>query len=138
VSYLVDTCALSELVKRTPQPRVVEWFDSVAAEALHVSVLTLGEIRRGVEKLPVGRRRARIGNWLETELPRWFEDRVLPIDAATADEWGRLVVRCARTIPAVDALIASTALRHRLSIVTRNVTDFAETGAPVVNPWTSR
>lgn len=135
MSYLVETCALSELVNRRPDPRVVDWFDAVPPEALFVSALTLGEIRKGVEKLPAGRRRERIGTWLEIELPDWFEDRILSIDAAVADEWGRLAAHSPRTMPAVDALIAATALRHRLSIVTRNVADFAKSGVPVVNPW---
>lgn len=77
MSFLVDTCALSELVKPKPSNDVSEWFDATPPETLYVSVLTLGEIRKGVEKLEGGRRRSRIVTWLETELPAWFEDRVL-------------------------------------------------------------
>ena len=91
MSFLIDTCALSELLKPRPSPRVSEWFDAAPSEALFVSVLTLGEIRKGIEKLGSSRRRARIAAWLETELPAWFEDRVLPIDTGVADEWGRLM-----------------------------------------------
>jgi predicted nucleic acid-binding protein len=135
VSYLIDSCALSELVKPSPAQVVVDWFNATASEALCVSVLTLGEIRRGVDKLPAGRRRERIGTWLTLELPTWFGDRILPIDADVANEWGRLTARSARPLPAVDSLIAATAIRHRLSVVTRNVADFAATGIAVVNPW---
>ena len=91
MSFLVDTCALSELLKTKPSPRVSEWFDAAWPEALFVSVLTFGEIRKGIEKLESSRRRVRIAAWLETELPAWFEDRVLPVDAGVADEWGRLL-----------------------------------------------
>ncbi|MDE0202872.1 MAG: type II toxin-antitoxin system VapC family toxin [Rhodospirillaceae bacterium] len=137
MSFLIDTCALSELVKPKPSKNVCDWFDAASPEALFVSVLTLGEIRKGVEKLEGGRRRARIVTWLETALPAWFEDRVLPVDAGVADEWGRLMARLPRPIPAIDSLIAATAIRHCLAIVTRNESDFATAGVDVLNPWNS-
>ena len=135
MSFLVDTCALSELVKPRPSNNVCDWFDATPPEALFVSVLTLGEIRKGVEKPEGGRRRAQIATWLETELPDWFEDRVLPVDVRVADEWGRLAARLPKPIPAIDSLIAATAIRHRLAIVTRNESDFAKTGVDILNPW---
>jgi toxin FitB len=137
VSYLIDTCTLSELVRPKPARSVVEWFGGVASEALYVSALTLGEIRKGVEKLPPGRRREQIGSWLEVDLPRWFDGRVLPVDGPLADEWGRLVSRHPRVLPVIDALLAATCLRHRLAIVTRNVADFEGTGIVVIDPWGS-
>ena len=135
MSFLVDTCALSELIKPKPAPRVFDWFDAAPPETLFVSVLTLGEIRKGVERLGDSRRRDRIAAWPETALPDWFENRVLPVDAGVADEWGRLVARLPRVLPAIDGLIAATALRHRLTVVTRNEADFADTGVPLLNPW---
>ena len=134
MSFLVDTCVLSELVKPRPSRDVSEWFDTAPPDALFVSVLTLGEVRKEIEKLPDGRRRGRIVAWLETELPAWFEDRVLPIDAGVADEWGRLMARPGN-IPAIDGLIAATALRYRLALVTRNKADFSATGVDLLNPW---
>ena len=135
MSYLIDTCALSELLRPAPARQVARWFEAGPREALFVSVLTFGEIRRGVEKLPEGSRRERIAIWLEVELPAWFDGRMLPIDAATAEEWGRLNARTQQTIPAVDGLIAATALRHRLTVVTRNVADFAKAQVGILNPW---
>ena len=135
MSFLVGTCALSELVKPKPSREVCDWFDAAPPEALFVSVLTLGEIRKGVEKLESGRRRAQIVTWLETQLPAWFEDRVLPVDAGVADEWGRLTARLSKPVPAIDSLIAATAVRHRLAIVTRNESNFAATGVDILNPW---
>ena len=119
MSYLIDTNAISELARARPDRRVTEWFDHVEPESLHISVLTLGELRKSVESLPAGARKNRIGSWLETELPAWFEDRVLPIDAGVADVWGRLLGRIGRPVAAIDSLIAATALRHRFRIVTR-------------------
>jgi predicted nucleic acid-binding protein len=109
VSCLIDTCALSELVRPVPAPSVVTWFEAMPSASLHISALTLGEIRKGVEKLPDGRGRSQITGWLEVDRPAWFEGRVLPVDAAVADEWGRLAARMGRPVPAVDSLIAATA-----------------------------
>ena len=135
MSFLIDTCAISELTRPKPSGLVSDWFEATPNEALHISVLTLGELRKGIERLAQGRRRARIVGWLETGLPAWFEDRVLAIDREVADEWGRLTARLERPVPAIDSLIAATALRHRLSVVTRNVRDFDATGVEILNPW---
>lgn len=135
MSYLVDTNVISELTRPKPAPAVAAWFEEVADEALHLSVLTLGELRRGVEKLPAGKRKERLRYWLEQELPAWFGTRLLPIDAAVADTWGRLQAGAERTLPAVDSLIAATALHHHLRLVTRNTMDFDVPGLETINPW---
>ncbi len=134
MSFLIDTCALSEPVKSRPAPQVLAWLDATPPETLFVSVLTLGEIRKGIEKLGDGRKRARLALWLETELPAWFEDRVLSVDRGVAGEWGRLVARRGN-VAAIDSLIAATALHRRLTLVTRNVADFAAMGVELLNPW---
>ena len=134
MSFLIDTCALSELLKPRPSRRVSEWFLKTPQTSMFLSVLTLGEIRKGTMMLEEGRRRTRLNVWLETELPAWAEDRILPVDAEVADTWGRLMAGPER-IPAVDGLIAATALRHRLIVVTRNEADFVATGVELLNPW---
>ncbi len=135
MSYLVDTNVIPELTRPKPAPTVAAWFEAVADEALHLSVLTLGELRRGVDKLPSGKRKERLRHWLEHELPAWFGDRLLPIDAAVADTWGRLQAAADRTLPAVDSLLAATALHHHLRLVTRNTADFDVAGLETINPW---
>jgi toxin FitB len=137
VSYLVDTNVISELARPKPTAAVAAWFEEVADEALHLSVLTLGELRRGVEKLPSGKRKEKLRYWLEQELPAWFGTRLLPIDAAVADTWGRLQAGAERTLPAVDSLLAATALHHHLRLVTRNTMDFDVAGLETINPWSA-
>lgn len=137
MSYLLDTNVLSELTRARPSAKVVRWFSGVPSEALHVSVLTLGEIRSGVERLAPGARREKLRLWLETELPGWFEERVLPVDAGVADRWGRLLAEAGRSVPAIDGLLAATALHHGLRLVTHNVADFTLPGLEVVDPWGS-
>jgi len=137
VSYLIDTNVISELVRPKPESCVVEWFDATPDSALFLSVLTLGELRKGVEKLPNATRREKLRLWLENDLLAWFGDHLLPVDAAVADRWGRLLAEAARPLPAVDSLLAATALHHDLRIVTRNGKDFEFPGLVVVNPWNS-
>src|SRR6185369_14075346 len=100
------------------------------------SVLTLGELRKGVASLEDERRRTALLDWLETELPAFFAGRVLPIDGEVADRWGRILAAAGRPVPAIDSLLAATALHHGLTLVTRNVRDVAGLGLEIINPWT--
>ena len=135
MSYLLDTNVVSEIVKRRPASAVTAWFETIPDAALHLSVISLGEIRQGVEALGDGAKKERLRLWLEQDLPAWFEDRLLPVSATVADRWGRLLAEVGRPIPAIDSLLAATALHHELRLVTRNVRDFRFPGLEVVNPW---
>ena len=124
MSYLIDTNVLSELRRKEPDPQVVRWISQRPATTLHLSVLTLGELRKGIAALADGDRKSRLLDWLEVELTGFFAGRILPIDATTADQWGRLMAQAGRPLPAIDSLLAATALTHGLTLVTRNVKDF--------------
>ena len=135
MSYLVDTNVISELVRPKPAKAVLAWFENIPSEALHISVLTLGEIHKGVEQMPDGARREKLRLWLEHELLGWFGTRILLVDIPVADRWGRLVAQMGRPVPSIDSLLAATALHYELRLVTRNQKDFAYPGLEVVNPW---
>lgn len=135
MSYLVDTNVISELRRTEPDPGVVTWFSDRPATTLYLSVLTLGEIRKGIESLPNGKKRLVLRDWLEVGLPAFFAGRILPIDIPVVDRWGRLLARVKRPVPAIDSLIAATALHHGFSLVTRNETDFKFPELDVINPW---
>lgn len=111
------------------------WFAQRPATVLFISVLTLVEIRKGIEVLADGERRLRLLDWLEVEVPAFFASRILPVDALVADRWGRLQAAAGRPVPAVDSLLAATALHHGLRLVTRNARDFAYPELEVINPW---
>lgn len=138
MSYLLDTNVLSEMVRKEPNERVLQWFEKTPDQLLYVSVLTLGEIRKGVEVITDTTRRERVRIWLEQDLPTWFGERILPIDIDVADEWGRLCAHMGRPLPAIDSLLAATALRHKLRLVTRNTKDFNCPSLVLISPWESQ
>ncbi|BCX88545.1 toxin FitB [Methylomarinovum tepidoasis] len=138
MSYLLDTNVVCEVVKPNPAPQVIGWLEQVPDVALHLSVLSVGEIRKGVEKLADGPKKERLRLWLEMELPAWFEDRLLSVDHGVAERWGQLLAGSRRTLPAVDSLLAATALHHELRLVTRNARDFEIPELIVVNPWSTQ
>ena len=133
--YLIDTNVISELRRREPEPRVVQWFEQRPSQQLFLSVLTLGEIRRGVERLAESERQQDLRRWLEQDLPAFFSGRVLPIDEAIAHRWGRLLAEMGRPLSAIDSLLAATALEHNLVLITRNLKDVVDLPLTVVNPW---
>ena len=135
MSYLIDTNVLSELRRKQPDPTVVRWFSQRPASTLYLSVLTLGEIRKGIEGVADAARRLALLDWLETALPAFFAGRILPIDTGVADRWGRLVAQAGRPLPVIDSLLAATAAQHGLILVTRNLRDVQGLGAQVLDPW---
>ena len=135
MTYLLDTNVVSELVRRKPAPAVLRWLDQAPYESIHASVLTAGELRKGVERLPDGTRKEQLRLWLDRDIAAWFGDRLLPISLDIAERWGRLVAEHRRPLPTIDSLLAATALHHGLRLVTRNVTDFRFPGLAVINPW---
>ena len=135
MSYLLDTNIISETIRSNPNKALISWLDKSPGEALFVSVLSLGEIRKGIEALSDRRRREKLRIWLEHDLPAWFEGRVLPVDLAVADRWGRLLADTRRPVPTIDSLLAATALHHELRLVTRNSGDFVYPGLEVINPF---
>lgn len=135
MSYLIDTNIISELRRKEANPGVVDWFAFRPANTLYLSVLSLGEIGKGIEALPNSKRKLALRDWLEVDLPAFFTGRILPIDEAVVDRWGRLLARIRRTASAIDSLIAATALQHGLTLVTRNESDFKFPEVDVINPW---
>jgi predicted nucleic acid-binding protein len=136
--FLLDTNIVSELVKPKPEPRVTAWIDSTDETLLYLSVLTLGEIRKGIGLLRDASRRVVLEAWLDSDLILRFAERILPIDRAVADRWGRLTAEAAvakSPLPVIDGLLAATALDQNLTLVTRNTKHIAVTGVPVFNPW---
>jgi hypothetical protein len=138
VSFLLDTNVVSEWVKPRPDPHVVAWLDDVDEDRVFLSVVTLAELRYGIERLPAGRRRERLDEWLREELPNRFESRVLAIDPAIANAWGTILAqrdRTGRPISTMDAFVAATAEVHGLTLVTRNASDFRPSVKSVFDPW---
>ena len=136
--YLLDTNCISELVRLKPEPSVIVWMQATDETLLYLSVLTLGEIRRGLAGLPQGKRRTHLETWLEIELRARFAGRILPIDVSVADRWGILAAsakRDGKTLSTINGLLAATALHYNLAVVSRNVSDFADTRVQVLNPW---
>jgi len=139
VSFLLDTNVVSEWTKSRPNTGVITWLEEVDEDRVFVSVITFAELRHGLERMSAGKRKARLEEWLRDVLPLRFEGRVLPIDRAIADAWGRVVAsreHKGRPMTVMDAFIAATAEVHDLTLVTRNTSDFESSVKSVVNPWT--
>jgi Predicted nucleic acid-binding protein, contains PIN domain len=138
MNYLFDTNLISELIAQRPNQKVIDWIDSLDPESIYLSVITLGELHKGVAKLPDSRRKQQILEWLEEQFQVRFSEQLVEITTETMLVWGQLVARLEREghpMPAIDSLIAASALAGGFTLVTRNTADFQHTGISLLNPW---
>ena len=138
MNYVLDTNVISELISKQPDKKVVKWLDRLDPNTVYLSVITIGEIRKGIEKLPPSKRRDAVKEWLEADLLIRFQGRILEITTEVMLIWGELAGRLeneGRPITAIDSLIAAIALQGNYCLVTRNEHDFQHTGVTIVNPW---
>ncbi len=136
--FLLDTNCISELTRQRPDQRVLDWMDAADESLLYLSVLTVGEIRKGLAELAQSKRRTQLETWLEVDLRARFAGRILAIDGPIADRWGQLAgdaKRQGKTLAVIDGLLAASALQHNLTVVSRNTSDFVHTRVSVLNPW---
>jgi tRNA(fMet)-specific endonuclease VapC len=138
MKYLLDTCVISEIVSKQPNPKVLEFVDSLDPDDVYLSVITIGEIAKGIEKLPKSKRKQELHAWLAEDLLVRFDGKIIPLGTDALLEWGILNARLesiGKMLPAMDSLIAATVVVHDLILITRNVNDFENTGIEIVNPW---
>ncbi|TYT76064.1 type II toxin-antitoxin system VapC family toxin [Desulfobotulus mexicanus] len=138
MNYLLDTCVISELIKKHPDSKVVQWISSVEEIQLFISVLTIGELYRGIEKLPEGKKRNDLHWWVSFDLKKRFQHKIINFDLKTAAIWGKIQAKAERSgqkLPVMDSLIAATGISHDLVVVTRNIKDMENSGVELLNPW---
>jgi predicted nucleic acid-binding protein len=141
VSWLLDTCVISELIRPRPKASVVSWIRERNEDELFLSVITVGELEKGIAKLPDSAKRAKLEQWARRELADRFRDRLLVIDSSVAARWGGIVGASEARglpLPVIDSLIAATGLQHDLTVVTRNTDDLERCGAHCFNPWVGK
>ena len=138
MKYLLDTCVISELVKKNPSPKVTAWVSATEENRLFVSVLTFGEIHKGIEKLPTSKKKEELHNWVNIDLRERFKNRIISFDLQVATVWGKIQAlseSAGKGMPAIDGQIAATGFCHNLTVVTRNTTDMEISGVTLLNPW---
>lgn len=138
MKYLLDTCVISEIISPKPSPKVTKWIKNEDEINFFISVLTIGELHKGIEKLDQSKRKEDLHNWVENDLKERFLTRIIDIDIETAMVWGKIqgtTERVGKPMPAIDSLIAATGITHHLTVVTRNTSDMKESGVALLNPW---
>ncbi len=138
MNYLLDTCVISEAIKPRPNKKVIGWLQNQSEDTLHLSVLTFGEIEKGIKKSVDDVRKKRLRQWVENDLRQRFKERILPIDLRVASKWGEIQgasEQAGRPLPALDGLIAVTGLVNHCVVVTRNISDMLQSSAELYNPW---
>lgn len=138
MKYLLDTCIISELIKSKPNENVIAWIEACDEESFCLSALTLGEIHKGITKMPDSQKKEKIESWVEHELQKRFAGRILHITGDVAKIWGNIQGKAeqkGKKMPVIDSLIAATGLVHNLTVVTRNVSDMKISGVRLLNPW---
>ncbi|MCK5340212.1 MAG: type II toxin-antitoxin system VapC family toxin [Desulfobulbaceae bacterium] len=138
MKYLLDTCVISEIIRPKPSRKVSNWIRSEDESNFFISVLTIGELHKGIEKLVQSKRKEELHNWVENDLKERFWTRIIDIDIQTAMVWGKIQgmnERAGKPMPAIDSLIAATGITHHLAVVTRNTSDMKESGVALLNPW---
>jgi predicted nucleic acid-binding protein len=140
MNYLLDTCLISELAKSEPNKKVVDWVISENETSFYLSVLTFGELHKGIQKLPESKKKDELRIWVENELKKRFQNRIIGIDMRVSILWGKIqciAEKKGKPMPAIDALIAATGIAHDLTVVTRNITDMEQSGVKLLNPWSN-
>lgn len=138
MKFLLDTCVISDLAKLKPSPAVVAWINSCPEERLFLSSLTIGELHKGISRLPPSDKKENLQHWLNIDLQNRFAGRIIPLDIDVAQTWGHIqgiAEKDGKPMPVIDALIAATALTHDLTVVTRNTLDMEPSCAKLFNPW---
>ena len=138
MNYLLDTCVLSELIKPKPSRNVIRWISAIDERCLYISVLTIGEIHKGIEKLSESKKKTNLHKWVNFDLKERFDNKILNIDINTATIWGKVQAQSeltGQTLPTIDGLIACTGIAYDLTVATRNIKDMKVSGVSLVSPW---
>ncbi len=138
MKYLLDTCVISEMIKPKPDKNVISWLEEQNENSLYLSVLTFGEIEKGIEKASNQIRKQKLRLWVEDDLKKRFEGRIIPISFSIAAEWGKIQGKAellGKPMPTMDGLISVSGLVSQCTVVTRNISDMEQSSAELFNPW---